>query len=382
MSSTVSNRWVFVAEGQTNLLALIKQDLEEANLHVVTASSFSQAALILADTSVTFNLAIIDLSIDGGDVLDLMRTRREAGSTMPFIVTSTQVNKQVVLDCVRAGAFDFLEKPYSLGTGLTPLVLRALDASLLILENSHLSEQILHSSKLAALGELSATVLHDIRGPLSLIQMVSEDLEETLKSDGNVSKETVEEALENIKKACERIHKLGNHLRNYAREDLQEALEEIEAEELMRNASFLVQQKMRTVGVKFFMDIPVELSGVTIHCFPNKMEQVLMNLMSNACDAMEVCADKKLKLRLSEEKETLTFHVEDTGPGMSEEIQQKIFESFFTTKPKGKGTGLGLKIVRDIVTEHGGELKVTSIVGKGTVFSVSLRQNLRLLKQA
>ena len=249
-------------------------------------------------------------------------------------------------------------------------------------ENSQLTEQVLHSSKLAALGELAATVLHDIRGPLSMIQMVTEDLEDTLVSKDAVPRLEMEEALENIKRACERIHKLGNHLRDYARHDVQEVLEDTSVEELFKNSVFLVQQKIRNYGIQMILEVPNDVKGTRVACFPNKIEQVLMNLMYNACDAMEGSAIKNLTLRVSLETENVLFYVEDTGPGMSQEIQKKIFETFFTTKPKGKGTGLGLKIVQGLVAEHGGELRLSSEVGKGTIFTVSLRRNIKFMKQA
>ena len=380
MADVSSKRRILIAEGQNILADLIAEDREELGFQVLVAHNIAILEQTLVEQGETLDLIVADLGLPGGEVLELMKLKRPA--RVPFIVTSSQGNKQVVLESIRAGAFDFLEKPYSLGTELTPLIKRALSESELQQENSHLTEQVLHSSKLAALGELAATVLHDIRGPLSTIQMVSEDLQEELKIRDSLPKEDVERSLVQIGQACERINKLGNHLRDYARADAKETLEEVEAQELIHNATFMVQQKIRNLKIQFSSQVPSHLEKVKISCLPNKLEQVLMNLMSNACDAMETSAVRKLTVKLEADEEFVTFRVEDTGPGMSEETQQKIFETFFTTKPKGKGTGLGLKIVRGIIAEHGGELKVHSEIGKGSIFSVTLCQKLRILKQS
>jgi signal transduction histidine kinase len=101
-----------------------------------------------------------------------------------------------------------------------------------------------------------------------------------------------------------------------------------------------------------------------------------MNLLSNACDAMSKEAVRELGLVAKFTAEGLLLDVSDTGTGIPLEIQGKIFDNFFTTKPRGEGTGLGLKIVRNIIVEHGGELLMTSVVGKGTTFTVRLPAEL------
>ena len=103
----------------------------------------------------------------------------------------------------------------------------------------------------------------------------------------------------------------------------------------------------------------------------NQLQQVLMNLMINAQQAMEKGGVVKVSTRQLDDH-TLEIRVSDTGPGISPEIQEKIFEPFFTTKPVGKGTGLGLSVSYGIVNNHHGQIRVESEIGKGTTFMITL----------
>ena len=105
-----------------------------------------------------------------------------------------------------------------------------------------------------------------------------------------------------------------------------------------------------------------------------------MNLMSNACDAMKETHKKELVVQAMMEENFLHLSVSDTGSGIPEEIRPKIFDSFYTTKPKGEGTGLGLSIVKNIVVEHSGELLLDSVVGKGSTFTIKLPASKLVLK--
>jgi two-component system NtrC family sensor kinase len=134
----------------------------------------------------------------------------------------------------------------------------------------------------------------------------------------------------------------------------------------------LVQQKVRQNRIKVSKQIDKNAEGMSIRCFPNKFEQVVMNLLSNACDAMSSCDKRELSVLARCEGEIVFIDVRDTGTGIPKELQEKIFENFFTTKPKGEGTGLGLSIVRNIVREHGGDLILSSEPGTGTTFTIRL----------
>ena len=106
--------------------------------------------------------------------------------------------------------------------------------------------------------------------------------------------------------------------------------------------------------------------------YPNRLEQVIINLVANACDAIENSKDKFVTLTASENFNSVIIKISDSGPGISEENKLKIFESFFTTKVKGNGTGLGLSISQGIIYELGGAITLNSEKGKGAEFTISI----------
>jgi signal transduction histidine kinase len=116
-----------------------------------------------------------------------------------------------------------------------------------------------------------------------------------------------------------------------------------------------------------------------IHCFPGKLNQVLMNLISNAVHATKMegrsIEERTVEVNTSKENEVIKIVVKDNGTGMKEEVRKKIFDPFFTTKQVGEGTGLGLSIVLGIVQEHGGEIQIDSEWNKGTSFTILLPIN-------
>ncbi|MDX5319776.1 MAG: HAMP domain-containing histidine kinase [Bacteroidota bacterium] len=118
-----------------------------------------------------------------------------------------------------------------------------------------------------------------------------------------------------------------------------------------------------------------------VECFPGKINQVFMNILSNALQAMkEVVQEEKHKLYIKStfDENNVYFRIKDTGPGMTEEVKSRIFEPFFTTKDVGEGTGLGLSIVFKIIETHGGNISVNTVLGEGTEFLITLPIEARL----
>ena len=239
-------------------------------------------------------------------------------------------------------------------------------------ENIFLNDQIRHNSKLAILGELSATVVHDIRGPLAIIQITCEDLVEVFNEKKSIDQKTLEQHMGQIEKASLRIKKFVDHLRNYSRDDKNEVEEPKILASIIQDSFFMVEEKIRKSGIIVSTEIEASLLNAELICFPNKLEQAIMNLLSNACDAMQNRQVKELKVKAKIKSGFLYLSFADTGSGIPAHILPKMYDSFFTTKPKGVGTGLGLSIVRNIVKEPGGDLLVESEVEKGTIFTIKL----------
>ncbi len=363
---------LLLIEDEVAIRRMFEEEFKELGFAVYSFSCIQDTFCFFEKDARHFDICLLDLRLPDGDGFDILNYIQVHYLHTPVILMNSNGNKNTVIEALKKGAYDYLEKPFSLSNELLPILNRAMAAVKLQKENNALNDQILHNSKLAALGELSATVLHDIRGPLSLIQMVCEELREAELIVQKPNEFDLEKSVAQIEKACHKIKILGDHLRNFSREDTHERSEEKLLSALIEDSLFMVQQKIRSLKIRVKKIIPTELEGLKIFCFPNKLEQVFMNLASNACDAMSEIETRDLTIALKSEAQNIFIEISDSGTGMSDEIQLKIFDSFFTTKPRGQGTGLGLKIVRNIIGEHGGELHLASVEGKGTTFTVQL----------
>ncbi len=234
-----------------------------------------------------------------------------------------------------------------------------------------LNDQLMQSSKLASIGELSAKVAHELNSPLGGILIYSNLLLEDMPPEDprrNDLEEIVEQTLrcKEIVKDLLEFSRQSNHRRLPCslNQSIRQAVELLSKQALIQSPLFLgpiVQEGVRVIQ-ELDPDLPL------INADPNRMNQVLVNLIINAVDAME--GKGVLTLRTFQEplEKKIVLEVSDTGVGIPSENLSKIFEPFFTTKEVGKGTGLGLSTVYGIVREHGGTIDVQSVVGKGTTF--------------
>jgi PAS domain S-box-containing protein len=234
-------------------------------------------------------------------------------------------------------------------------------------ELNALKGQLIQSSKLAAVGELAAGIMHNIRNPLTVISNYNNKfLKDAIdKSDFQL----LRKCQTSIEKAASRIQRLSDHLHSYSRNEV-EPPSLVDLSLFIDDCIMMVESKIK--GADITLDNRIKGRDLKVLLSPNLMEQVIVNLISNACDAMETSATRNLSLDAEFDAENLTIGISDTGQGISKENLEHIFESFYTTKPKGKGTGLGLSIAQSIVEDQGGTIAVESEVGKGTTFRITL----------
>jgi len=247
-----------------------------------------------------------------------------------------------------------------------------------IREIKDLRESLVHAGRLAAIGELASGVAHDINNPLTVILLSNEMAVRQLTSGGapgDLPLGKLEGWCRDTHKASKAIQKLVDHLRNFSR-GMVEQTEPVDLCDTVADAMFMTNNKI--VGSRVTAQSSVEKGKHIVEGCPNRLEQVLVNLISNACDAMAEREERQLAISIEpEERDDIAYwrcDVSDTGGGIPEEIMNDVFNSFFTTKEKGKGTGLGLSISRGIVGEHKGIIEANSEPDKGTTFSVLLPQ--------
>jgi two-component system, NtrC family, sensor kinase len=250
-------------------------------------------------------------------------------------------------------------------------------------------QQLLQSEKMAAIGQLAAGVAHEINNPVGFVNSNLSTLKNYVgnllatidayeggdagaiaaarkTADLDFLREDLPTLLAESQEGLGRVTKIVQNLKDFSHVD--------QAEQQLANLNTAMESTLNVVWneLKYKAEVMRELSDIPeVECVPAQINQVFMNLLVNAAQA--ITGQGKIFVRSGSENEQVWFEVEDTGVGMPEEIRRRIFEPFFTTKPVGKGTGLGLSISYDIIVKkHGGRIDVTSQPGKGTCFRIWL----------
>ena len=232
-------------------------------------------------------------------------------------------------------------------------------------------KKLLHQDKMASLGKLSASVVHEINNPiagiLNLIMLMERIVEEDTIGTKEIDQFSRYLAL--METETRRTSRIVSNLLAFSRQSKME-LKLISLNRLIEQTLFLNSNLLKIDGVKVETDLDPDLPDMVGS--EDQLQQVFMNLVSNAAEAMESKGGGRLRIetRHSLRDDKLLVAFKDTGIGIPEANLSKLFEPFFTTKKKGKGVGLGLSVAYGIIQEHGGSIYVKSKVEKGTTFNV------------
>ena len=383
------------------------------------ASSTNEALALLAEND--FALVISDVIMPGLSGVELLRKIVETHPYIVVIMASGINNPQRALDALRLGAFDYLIKPCDL-FALEMTVERALERRALLLnarqykfdlekrnaelasgklELQRLQAQIIHSEKMASLGQLAAGVAHELNNPIGFIYGNLDVLNEIIAGltrllayyDNNSLPENIASGAAGIKTEIDyeasladldsivndcrdgarRIRDIVQNLRTFSRLD--------EAEFAKTDLHEGVDSTIRLLS-RYFTSSNITLIREygelpPVDAYSGQLNQVWMNLLVNAAQAVSA---KGGEVRISTEvvEESVVVAVKDTGGGIPAEHLKRIFDPFYTTKPVGEGTGLGLSISFGIVERHGGTIQVETLVGQGTTFTVTLPMHIKI----
>ncbi len=245
------------------------------------------------------------------------------------------------------------------------------------LEASQLNKQLMQAGKLASIGELSAGVAHEINNPLAIIlteKQILLDLEKQTDTGSAAFKEQLADSMNQIDRQIKRCKRITHNLLRFARRTTS-MLETVNLNEFINEVIELMEREAKSNGIKITHAFKENLP--TLFSDPSQLQQVFLNLITNAIDAHEGMPYGKIhiKTNVNGTKGGVMVSISDTGSGISPEHLEKIFDPFFTTKPVGKGTGLGLSICYSIIRQLGGDITVTSKSGMGTEFTLSLPVN-------
>ena len=377
-----------------------------------TAANAQEALAHLAREP--FALVISDVQMPGLSGVELLRKIVERFPDTAVIMVSGVDRTQRVLDAVRLGAFDYIIKPCDLDV-LELTVERALERRALLraaryykldlerrnteLRNSkaeleRLQAQIVHSEKMASLGQLAAGVAHELNNPagfifgnMEILKECAQGLERLLAfyetipltaeaaAQAHAIKDDIDyentladlcSIIADCREGAERIRDVVQNLRTFSRLDEAE-FKKVDIHEGLESTIRLLSRYYSSGHITLHRDygeLPL------VDCYAGKLNQVWMNLLVNAAQAVKDGGEVRVMTR--REEENVMVIISDTGCGIEPENLKKIFDPFFTTKPVGEGTGLGLSVTYGIIERHRGSIKVESQPQRGTTFTVAL----------
>lgn len=232
-------------------------------------------------------------------------------------------------------------------------------------------EQLANAEKLASIGQLAAGVAHEINNPLGSIMIYASMLKKKLEKAYNDPQST--EDLKLIIDEANRCKNIVANLLNFARQGKLK-ISNVNITDVINNIIRLIKIKPEFSNISISIN-PLETDSsdkLTIQGDSDQLKQAFLNIIINACEALESTENKLIIINITTEKENMIVDITDTGVGIPQENMSKIFTPFFTTKKMGKGTGLGLAITYGIIKMHKGDIKVKSEIGKGTSFIITL----------
>jgi histidine kinase len=234
-------------------------------------------------------------------------------------------------------------------------------------------QQLIQASKMATLGEMATGVAHELNQPLTVIKTASRFFMKKINKKEKIEDDVLFTMSEEIDSYVDRATKIINHMRQFGRKS-DTTLEKVQVNQVLEKASEILGQQLKVRGIETLWDLEKDLPLILAD--PDRLEQVFINLLINARDAIDEkwqsCppgkAIKKISLKTSSDNKEIMVVVSDTGHGIEEAVLGRLFEPFFTTKKVGQGTGLGLSISYQIIQDCKGSIQAISNDGEGASF--------------
>ena len=363
-----------------------------------------------------FDVVLLDLSLPDSFGLDTVRQLHELAPDIPVVVLTGVDDRELALQAMAIGAQDYLVKGQISAQLLERAVRYAIErkkAEVQIIKQERELNQLklIHREKMATLGHLVASVAHEINNPvnfiyanlthvdnytwdlLALIELYKQggvhttpDIQDKIEEiDLDFLREDLPKTLSSMKMGAERICELVLTLRNFSRLD-EAKMKAVNIHEGIDSTLLILRDRLKEKSGYPAIQIIKEYGNLPlVECYAGQLNQVFMNILSNAIDALSQADPDGSKEVIKNYHPTITIRtqvlesnrvgisIKDNGSGITESVKTQLFEPFFTTKEVGRGTGLGLSISYQIVAEnHGGQLKCISVPGQGAEFLLEI----------
>ncbi len=359
------------------------------NNYKIMAALDGEKALKIAFGDNPPDLILLDIMMPGMNGYQVCRQLKQnkAAQGIPVIFVTAKKGVEDQTKGFDLGAVDYITKPFE------PSVVKARVRTQIELKmhRDHMealvearAQQLVHAERLSTLGLLSAGIVHEINNPLMFIMgnkdIIRDDLEDLQTvlahalEHSTPQKETIDaiileckESILDMMEGIARIKTLVNNIKNLSRSDDQSKAK-MDIGRCIDNAINLCHFDLKHIGVQ--LDVDADLPSIVGN--EQQIEQVLINLLKNAVDALETVKLPEISLTAKAGEEDIRISVADNGPGIDEDKLQVIWEAFYTSKAVGKGTGLGLSISKGIIEDHGGKIWAQKLKPQGVCFFIEL----------
>ncbi|MFO7599504.1 MAG: response regulator [Candidatus Desulfacyla sp.] len=365
---------ILLVDDENDFRTTIAKRLIKRGMQVEQAESGEESLVILQEKPV--DVVILDVKMPGMGGIETLHQIKKKYPGVEVIMLTGHATTQDGVDGIKTGAFDYLTKPIELEHLLGKIhqahekILREDEKAKEAEFRAKMEQQMIATERLASLGTLAAGVAHEVNNPLAIIKESAGWMKSILQKEEMSQiprKEDFQKALEKIEMGVERARRITHELLGSVKQT-ESVLAEIHLEELIGEAVSLIKNEAACKNVQ--VHNRVDSTNSVIWSDPYKLRQVLLNLLTNAVHATGSGGSVTVDLKRVDSGVELT--IQDTGEGIPKENLIRIFEPFFSTKPTGKGTGLGLFVSRSIIEKLGGEISVESKLGRGTRFCVRL----------
>jgi C4-dicarboxylate-specific signal transduction histidine kinase len=372
---------ILVIDDELYIVQLLRTVFEDEGYTVFTATN-AKDALKLIDSE-EYDAAVLDIIIPNINGLDLIHKIKEKSKYCGIIVITGKPSIETAQRAIREGAFEYLTKPVD-NEILVHITKKTIEQKKLLTDNEnyarHLEQLVdqkaqqleksrtimFHQDKLASIGQLASGIAHEISNPLSAIHMMIENLKQEQSDPNNI------EQLDKINRYIDKVHSTLRNMITVARPSREKATLD-NVNRIIVECVDLISYDPRAACVSINTNLSPQIPDILISV--DRFRDVILNLIINALDALvEKEESKEVLIETCLENDHICIDIIDNGPGIAVDLQDKIFEIFFTTKETGKGSGIGLTICKQVIEALGGEItyKIKENAEGGAHFSIFL----------